>query len=263
MFDPRPNFGASTRWLAALLLAASAGLIAPAPAQAQQVDGNNTISFDVDKKNEFYIAPRIRAIIIPDWLLGQFYDQHASHWDGDPNLAYGLEFVWRKVDAYEISTAVEYADLSMPSQFWLESGDPANSADYTEIDLQLLSVVVSGYWYWDAQKWLSPYVGGGIGAGVVLGDIVRYDANPGSDCAASLGGPDGFASNDCFGPNGEPQPDAIDQASRNVEDSIPPVIPVINITGGLRFNMGEHAIAKLEVGFYDYFFGGVSLGGQW
>lgn len=257
------NYRVSMPWLVALLIVAGAGFVAPTSAQAQQVDGDNQISFDIEKKNEFYIAPRMRAIIVPDWLLGQFYDEHASHWDDGPNFAYGLEFVWRKIGAYEISTAIEYADLSMPNKFWLENGDPANKADYTEVDLQLLSVVVSGYWYWDAQEWLSPYVGGGIGAGIVMGDIVRYDAKSGSSCEASLGGSDGFASNDCFGPDGEPNPDAIDIASRKVEDSVPPVIPVINITGGLRFNMGEYAIAKIEVGFYDYFFGGVSLGGQW
>ncbi|TDP63695.1 hypothetical protein [Bradymonas sediminis] len=263
MRNVRDDFQTSMRWLVALLIMAGVGVLAPNTARAQQVDGNNEISFDRGKKNEFYIAPRMRAIVVPDWLLGAFYEEHASHWDDGPNLAYGLEFVWRKVDAYEISTAIEYADLSMPSQFWLENDDPANNADYTEVDLQLLSLVVSGYWYWDAQKWVSPYVGGGIGLGVVMGEIVRYDAASGSACEASLGGSDGFASDDCFGPDGEPHPNSIDQSSRKVEESVPPVIPVLNVTGGLRFNIGEHAIAKLEVGFYDYFFGGVSLGGQW
>lgn len=263
MRNKQRDFRASMRWLVTLLIIVGGGLAAPSSAKAQQVDGDNSISFDKDVKNQFYIAPRIRAIVVPDWLLDSFYDQHASHWDDGPNLAYGLEFVWRKVDAYEISTAIEYADLSMPSEFWLESGDQPSDADYTELDLQMLSLVVSGYWYWDAQKWLSPYIGGGIGAGILLGDIVRYDAKEGSSCADSLGGSDGFASNDCFGDNGEPNPDAIDIASRKVEDNVPPVIPVVNATGGLRFNIGEHAIAKLEVGFYNYFFGGVSLGGQW
>ncbi len=239
-------------------------VIAPSQASAQYVDRDNEVRFAEEfDTNEYLVAPRIRAIVVPDFMLGIWYDEHASHWDGRSNLAYGFEFVWRKVDAFEMSTAIEYADLSMPSGFWKETGDDAAEADFTEVDMRLLSAVVSGYWYWDVQKWFSPYVGGGVGAGVVLGDIVRYDPNPNSSCEAQLSESGGFAPNACFGDNGEPAPDAIDQNSRKVEDSVPAVVPMINLTGGLRFNIGKYGVAKLEVGFYDYFFAGASMGAQW
>ncbi len=230
----------------------------PASASAQYVDPDHNVRFK-SEKNQFLVAPRIRAITVPGWLLDFWYQHHASHWDGRSNLAYGLEFVWRKVGDYEVSTALDYADLSMPSGLWQESGSNPASPDFTEVNLKLLSLVVSGYWYWDVQKWFSPYVGGGIGAGLVMGDIVRYDPVGGSGCTLS----NGFAPNQCFGPNGDPNPDAVDLSSRRVEGSIPPVVPVINLSGGMRFNIGKYGVAKLEVGFYDYFFAGLSLGGQW
>lgn len=249
--------------LLSLIFYAGAAALGPGEASAQVLDDAHSVSFQERPDNEFYLAPRMRAIVVPSWILGMWYDEHSTHWDGQTNLAYGLEFVWRKVGAYEISTAIEYADLSMPNAFWLESGDPAQKADYTEIDLQLLSLVISGYWYWDVEEWFAPYVGGGIGIGMVLGDIYRFKAQSGSACADALGGTSGFAPNECFDDNREPQPDAIDLASKTLEDRVPGVVPVLNLTGGLRFNMGEHAIAKLEVGFYDYFFGGLSIGAQW
>lgn len=250
--------------LAVVMLVSACVTVAPREASAQYVDRDDNVRFDDEfDQNEFLVAPRIRAILVPDWMLDIWYDHHESQWDGKSNLAYGLEFVWRKVDAYEISTAIEYADLSMPSGFWQESGDSPSQSDYTEVDLKLLSAVVSGYWYWDVQKWFSPYVGGGIGVGVPIGDIVRYDPVAGSSCESGLGGSSGFAPNSCFKDNGDPDPSAIDLSSRNVEDSVPVAVPVINLSGGARFNIGKYGVAKLELGFYDYFFVGLSAGGQW
>ncbi|QDG52480.1 hypothetical protein FIV42_17570 [Persicimonas caeni] len=249
---------AVTAVLAAVMVAT------PSDASAQYVDRDDEVRFDEEfDKNEYLVAPRMRAIVVPDFMLDIWYDEHASHWDGQANMAYGLEFVWRKVDAFEMSTAIEYADLSMPSGFWKESGDNPAEADFTEVDMQLLSAVVSGYWYWDVQEWFAPYVGGGVGAGIVLGDIVRYDPVDGSTCQGELGGANGYAPNSCFGDDGQPDPSQIDQNSRKVEDDVPAVIPMINLTGGMRFNIGKYGVAKLEVGFYDYFFAGASLGAQW
>ena len=249
-----------------VMMVASAALVCAAPsnAAAQYVDRDDEVRFDEEfDKHEYMVAPRIRAIVVPDFVMDIWFDEHASHWDGQSNLAYGFEFVWRKVGQFEISTAIEYADLSMPDAFWKETGDAAIEADFTEVDLQLLSLVVSGYWYWDVEKWFSPYVGGGIGPAIVMGDIVKYDPQPGSSCAAGLGQSGGFAPNSCFQDNGDPDPSAIDTENPDVEDSIPPVIGVLNLTGGARFNIGKYAVAKIELGFYDYLYAGLSLGGQW
>jgi opacity protein-like surface antigen len=247
-----------------MVLLAALVALAPATASAQYVDRDNEVRFEEEfDNNEFLVAPRIRAIVVPDFLLGIWYDEHSSHWEDRANLAYGFEFVWRKVDAFEMSTAIEYADLSMPSSFWKESGDNPSEADFTEVDMKLLSMVFSGYWYWDVKEWFAPYVGGGVGAGVILGDIVRYDPVQGSSCEQGLGGADGYAPNECFNDDGQPDPNQIDQDSRQVEDGVPAVVPMINLSGGARFNIGKYGVAKLEVGFYDYFFAGASLGAQW
>lgn len=246
----------------AVALVAAAVAIAPRPAAAQYVDRDDDIRFEDEfDTHEFAVAPRVRAVVVPDFILGAFYDRHASHWDGESNLAYGLEFVWRKVGEYEIVTAVEYADLSMPSDFWLQEGDSKQDATYTELDLQLLSLTVSGYWYWDVEEWFAPYVGGGIGAGVVMGDIVKWEPRESSECYAGLGTESGWAPNSCFGDDGEPSPEAFEDPE--TESEIPPVVPVVNLAAGLRFNIAKHGMIKLEAGFYDYFFVGLAGGAQW
>jgi len=41
------------------------------------------------------------------------------------------------------------------------------------------------------------------------------------------------------------------------------VLPVINLSAGLRFNIARYGVLKLEVGFQDYFYSGAAVGVQW
>ncbi|RVU43128.1 hypothetical protein EA187_13010 [Lujinxingia sediminis] len=244
-----------------------AALTLPALASAQYVDPNDSVRFESDlSDDEFMLTARARAVAVPGFLLGLFFDEHPTHWsEGNRNLSYGAEFVWRKDRRYELSAAFDYADLSMPEAFWQESGDTAQQAEWTELDMQVASVVFSAYWYWDVQEWFSPFVGGGIGPGIILGDIVRYQPRRNSPCYNNLGGGAGesFTPPECLTADGEPDPNAIDFDNPEIEDRVPPVVPIINISGGMRFNLGPHAVLKLEAGFYTYVFAGLSLGGQW
>lgn len=247
---------------AVMMSAALAGMLLPTEARAQYVDPDDNMRFAEEfKTDEFMVLARMRAVKVPDFVLGLWFDQHASHWsDGQNNFSYGAEFVWRKGKEYEFSLGVDYADLTMPSSFWTESGKSATSAEYTEVDMKIVSVVFSTYWFWDVQDWFAPFIGGGIGPGIIMGDIVKYKARAGHECFGNLGTP---RPAQCFSADGNPNPDAIDLENPKVEDSIPVVIPMINITGGMRFNIGRHAVLKLETGFYTYLYAGLSLGGQW
>ena len=248
-----------------LLIVLAFGVLAiPSLASAQHGDVSDEVRFEEElNPNEFMFTGRVRAVRVPDALLGIFFDEHASHWSqGQRNFSYGGEFVWRRGNDFELGVAFDYADLSMPEAFWMEEGEAARSADYTTIDLQVYSVVFSAYWFWDVQPWLTPFVGGGIGPGFIAGDVVRYDSR--GICESQMGG-DQFASDDCF-VDGDPRQgardDAIDRNNPDVADSIPPVIPVINLTTGLRFNIADHGVLKLEAGLHPYLFAGLGFGGQ-
>ncbi|MFB6352126.1 MAG: hypothetical protein ABEN55_11745 [Bradymonadaceae bacterium] len=223
-----------------------------------------TIETGVD--DEFQVVGRFRTVGVPNFLLNAFYDQHSANWsNGQTNFGYGLEFVWRKVGAFEVSVAAEYADLSMPGNFWLESGKAARKADWVEFNLGLASLVFSGYWYWDVTQWFSPYVGGGLGLAMVLGEVTKY--NPKGRCESDVNGAEpgqfggGFESDSCFDSNG--QVDKSQFEAPEIEDRLWPVAPMVSVTGGARFNIGDHGVVKLELGFYDYLFAGLSAGAQW
>lgn len=239
----------------------------PAVAFAQHGDITDGVRFQEElNPNEFMLTGRVRAIAIPSFVLGIFFDEHSSHWsDGKRNLAYGTEFVWRRGNDFELGIAGEYADLSMSDGFWNEEGDSAQDADWTEMDLKVWSVVFSAYWFWDVQPWFTPFIGGGIGPGFIIDNIQRYEPHPDSACHTGLGGGGSatFAPPECFREGGEPDEDAFDFESPDTENDIPPVVPMINLTMGMRFNIQDHGVIKLETGIYPYLFAGIGFGGQW
>lgn len=231
------------------------------PAFAQYVDRDDSVRFEDEFNNdEFMIAGRFRAIGIPSFVWDFWYDQHANHWSGQNNFSYGGEFVWRKHGSLEIGFAIDYADISMPSEFWLENGKAAVDQDWTQFDLQILSAVFFTQWYWNPQPWISPFVGVGLGPALVLGDVTEYNPRNGSPCRTEAA-KGVFSSDQCL-EKGEPNLDR-DFDPGEKETAIPPVIPMLQFGGGVRFNIAKHGMLKLEMGFQDYFYFGGGLGFQW
>lgn len=235
----------------------------PATAAAQHGDISDNVRFEDElNPNEFMLTGRFRAVAVPNFILGMFFDEHASHWsDGQRNFSYGGEFVWRRGTDFELGVAFDYADLTMPEAFWKETGDDPQSAEWTEIDLKIYSLVFTAYWFWDVQPWLTPYLGGGIGLGFTGGDIVRYDPNSDYDaCYGHLGGSGetGFAPPECY----EQRDQAIDYDNPNPEENVWPVYPMVNLTTGVRFNIHDHGVLKIEGGIHPYAFVGTSFGAQ-
>lgn len=247
-------------WVATLLMAL---LAIPSTAAALHGEIGDDIRFEDDlDSNEFMFTGRVRAVAVPDFVLGVFFDEHASHWsEGQRNLSYGGEFVWRRGNDFELGISFDYADMSMPEGFWQTAGDQAHSAEWTEVDLQIYSLVFTAYWFWDVQPWLTPYLGGGIGLGFTDGDVMRYDPDPSYDpCYGELGGEGetGFAPPACY----ERSDEAIDFEHPNPQEAVWPVYPMVNLTTGVRFNIYEHGVLKLEAGIHPYLFAGTSFGMQ-
>jgi len=249
------------------IVAFAVALGASVPASGQYVDDTEDVRFEEGSENAYQVVGRFRAVGIPNFLLDAFYDRHSANWrDGQTNFAYGVEFLWRKIDAFELSVAAEFANLGMPRDWWIESGKADTAADFVDVDGGLASLVFSGYWYWDVEPWFAPYVGGGLGLGVIVGDVTKFDPRRNSGCRESLSNDPRSGSRFGGGPcyrEGRVDFRNDEQFEREIEDGVPPVVPVVNATGGARFNIGRNGVVKLEVGFYDYVFAGLSAGAQW
>jgi hypothetical protein len=207
----------------------------------------------------YTVMPRFRLASLPDGILGLFLDRHAESWNDGPNLGYGLEFLLQN-PAYAWSFSFEFVDLSRADDWFLEKDDPARKADWTTFPVQLLNLNVGVQWFWDISEVFSFFFGAGLGAGIVLGDIEKTD--PSAACVASLGESTDASRLDrapCY-VGGQPQ---LDEGSTEVEDRVPPVLPLINLTGGTQVTIYDHVVWRLEVGFNDYVYAGTSLGYKW
>lgn len=240
--------------LAALTLATST------QAAAQYVDRDDSARFEEDfQQDEFMISARMHALIIPGFVLGWFWSEHENHWSGGKsNFAYGGELTWRRRGEFEIGLAVDWADLRMNPGWWQDRDDPPRNADWTRQELQLLSIQFFTRWFWDVTEWFSPFVGVGLGPGIVFGEVTKYNPSPGSQCRNELEA--GQFPPPCTD-------DGVDLSSgfdAGVEEkSVPPVVPIIAFGGGARFNIAKHGMLKLELGFQDYFYAGAGIGAQW
>ena len=225
----------------------------------------------------YVLTPRIRAIVMPDFVWDLFLDRHSSHWEGQTNLSYGMEFVLRK-PSYDLVFNADFTDYSQPDDWFLESGDPARKADFTSIPLQIVSMTVGVKWFFDISPVFGLYVGGGLGAGIIIGDVEKTD--PSAECllflenqdvdengslnTANDGDPNDGARLDqepCVDASGNPQ---LTPGSTEVEGDIPPVVPLVNLGFGAQFTFAEHFVWRLETGTdLLYFYAGTSLGYQW
>ena len=249
----------------ALVAAFAAIVIAPQTASAQLTEEEEAyLKEKKDGPSQIYLMQgRIDAVGIPGFLLDPWLKRHGSHWDGQTNLGYGLDFVLRKPDAYDVVFSAGFVDLSMPDAWWVGANKDPGDADWTEFPVSIIQLSVSMRFAWVISEVFELYTGGGIGVFFFLDDI--YKTDPSVDCVTALEGSSDYGALDrspCT-ENGVPQlSDA--PSAREKEDSVPPVLPSIELIFGTQFTFAEHFTWRIETaGLFPYFRASTALGYQW
>ena len=257
-FSRRGGLGAASLILFVLVT------LLPAIASAQLTEEEKKY---LEEKKEgpstvYVIAPRFRAITIPNFIFDAFFGRHAETWAAidEPNLAYGLEFILRDPKSNEFVFSIDYSDLSMRDEWWVESGKAARQADWTEFDLGLITLDASYNKWWPVSDVFAFYAGAGLGLGVVLGEVKKTD--PTTQCIVALGASKDYNRLEDAPCEIEGQPQ-LDIANREEEDDIPPVIPVLALNAGAQVTIKEHLALRFDFGFKYYLYAGLSIGYQW
>lgn len=255
----------------------SLSLLFPAAAYAQDEaevyapDVNETPRF---ARPGFYaVSPHVAYLSIPNFVLDGFFSRHTGMWEEDAvNLSYGLSWSYSRPDAYEISATVQQASMATADGYWLEKGDPVQEADWTTNDLSLLSVETQFHWLAGLSGDGNTQFAYGFGLGVakVSGKFKKYDLNV-VEC-------DGWSNEDrlstdtalldkCFTATGDPAfvLDSNNKPKVVVEDKIPPVVPILSASIGLRQTISKNAVLGLDLGIRapQGLFVGLSAGYQW
>lgn len=261
--------------LLALLVPVAAGAQEGAEAVAYEMD-DTAGSYEEPAGEGFYaVSPNLAYVSIPNVLLDAFFSRHTGMWEGDAkNLSYGLTWSYARPDAYEISASVQQTSMATGDGYWLEKGDRVEEADWTTNNLSTLSVETRFHWLkamsGDGRTQLA--YGFGLGVAKVSGKFKKYDLDPGRCGSDGLLDAERVSTNaalldQCFTPEGDPA--WILDGDKNpkvvVEDKIPPVLPVLSASFGLRQTLSENAILGLDMGIRapQGLFVGLSAGYQW
>jgi hypothetical protein len=156
--------------------------------------------------------------------------------------------------------------------YWLEKGDRVEEADWTTNNLSMLSVETQFHWLTgmsgDGRTQLA--YGFGLGVAKVSGEFKKYDLNV-AECddwsPVDRLSTDAALLDKCFTATGDPAwlLDGAGNPKVVVEDKIPPVVPVLSASIGLRQEISENAVLGLDMGIRapQGLFVGLSAGYQW
>lgn len=222
------------RWLV-LGIAALSVFSSPAWGE-QEFDDEEPAREKPKEKVQYGIGFRGRGHAIPPFALGLFYDEHPEL---TPREAFGFELIRRK-ENIDLKLSFEYANYkgSPEGDFFLNAGDNIEETEVVDNNLELFSADFSVIGNLKITSWFWFTYGAGLGAGLVRGELLRTDtfapdpANP--EVRQRCAGLQNPAAN-CLEVNVP-------------EDRIPPVVPVLNMLLGMRFDLSNNVSFRVEGG---------------
>lgn len=236
--------------------AVAAPLDLPPAADEPTADLVGTSGVDYSRKTLMELNFRTRYVSLPSSILDIWYfnenDPGANPLARPKARGYvlGIEYVLKPQPSNWIFYA-EYMGNLIQEGYWDDVEEPAEHDDGDWIQPDRFGLVITGVNYAheiEAQPWLSFLVGGGLGLGIVTGQLTQWS-------------PGGFADNtepDCL-----PSDAAYVRKDVCADDGpkrIPGVLPMVDISAGVRFNFGDSANLRIEGGLHDLIYGGVAMG---
>jgi hypothetical protein len=186
------------------------------------------------------VGMRLRYVFVPKGLIQLFMEEAAG---GKGHGGIGFDYIRRKKN-FEFSVGFEYDKLDGTTGYYVESGgspQQAGTTDYVEFDgLSWFTIDASFVYHHPLSKLVSLRYGGGIGLGIVTGDVIKTDANCG-----------GTTTDSC-------SPDLNPGGDLNSKQDFFRFPPVFNLVGGVQVTPVRNVAINFELGMRTIFYTGVS-----
>ncbi len=201
---------------------------------------------------------RGRYLFLPDSVLDIWYEKHAGETFERPNIsayALGLEFVVKDKQANGIFYA-EYISSLMKEGYWDDRDNPPVYTDGSYIQPDSFGLVAIGADYGyelHGTDWLSFLFGAGLGVGIKTGELVEWESGE------PEGTPDADNTDQACGPT-EAAYERFEHCADDGAVRVPPVVPILDVNVGIRFNFSDRASLRIEGGLHDLIYGGAALG---
>jgi hypothetical protein len=208
---------------------------------------------------QYGLGVRLRSVWVPKSILQLFVERAAG---GAHNYGIGADLTRRRGTS-ELQLGFEYEHINIGQGVYINKGDDVSAGDEADY---VLGPQDSGHqfaWFTieftflnhaEITSWLAVRYGGGIGVGILRGEIDHYNvvcngatnANPEPGCVPPrYPQGQGSYSPDPGGPTAVPY-------------KLPPVFPVVNAILGLEIKPNNHMTINLEGGIRTLPFAGVS-----
>ncbi|MFT7583253.1 MAG: hypothetical protein ACI9MR_004939 [Myxococcota bacterium] len=178
-----------------------------------------------------------RWVSVPDFLLDVIFSDHPSY--NSVSLGLGAEF--GSIDSGVWVIELDWTPLVPGAGNWLTDGDDPITANYVQSSLNMISIDITHRWYVAFTPSFHFVVGSGLGIGILTGDIASTEVLP--TCEAPVA--------DCAHWRG---------ATRENIDLPTRILPILHLTSGLQYEINEDLSARLEAGFRNVFYVGLSVG---
>lgn len=215
------------------------------------------------RKNLMELNLRGRYVALPDSILDIWYvnedEEGANPLPRPKGRGYvvGLEYVVkpRPFEAKVYPNWMFYAEYmgnTMGEGYWDDRDEDSvthDDGDWIRPDgFGLLIGGANVAAEFELKPWVSFLVGGGLGVAVVTGELTQWS-------------PGGFEENtepDCL-----PTAAAYERVDLCADDgpkTVPGVLPMVDISAGFRFNLGDQANIRIEGGLHDLLYVGMAGG---
>ncbi|TNF29039.1 MAG: hypothetical protein EP329_16640 [Deltaproteobacteria bacterium] len=183
------------------------------------------------------ITAHTRWVTVPGAILDLLFSDHTDF----SNVSAGLGYEFGARDRYTWSFELGWTPIVPAAGNWRTDGDPPAGSTYVESGMHMISFDVSYLRQIPFTRDFRFFLGGGLGVGLLVGDLVFAEVlptceEPVSSCAHWRSATD----------------EAADLPTR--------VLPVVNLTLGFELDIADSVMVRLEGGFRNLFFAGVTIG---
>jgi len=184
-----------------------------------------------------FLTAHGRYVTMPGFLLDLLFESHPSFANASAGIGYEFGTPRRSMWIFDF----DWAALIPESGNWQTSGDAPSDADYVASGLHLLSLDVSYLRFVSFFEHFHFFIGGGLGVGFLVGNLETAEVLPTCEAPAA----------NC----------AHWRTATNENADLPTrIIPILHVTTGFQFEIGDDVLVRLSVGFRDVFYAGLTVG---
>jgi hypothetical protein len=209
-----------------------------------------------DSEVEYGVGVRLRSVWVPKSVLELFLSRAAG---GAQNFGLGVDLTRRR-GTTELQLGLEFEHVNVGEGVWINKGENVAMGDeadwvlspkHSDHQLGWFTVEFTFLNHAEINKTFSVRYGGGLGLGIVIGELDHYNIV----CnGASNAMPEPGCTPSNLGGNGTFSEGTLTQ----VAYSLPPVFPVVNAIVGLQIKPTEKMTINIEGGIRTLPFFGVS-----